>query len=159
MASEVGVLDIEPRKIVSCGRITPGKMFFIDTQAGRIITDRETGQSKGFGFVEFDNDKDCATAMSKMNGSMLDGRPLGDYRLDDVRRRIVVVEHSPVLFRGSLLDNLRYGFPDRDEQSVREVARAAGIDEFIVPDFNLGASQAERFDAFARIAEVAGPLR
>jgi len=67
---------------------------------------------------------------------MLDGRPLGAYRLDDVRRRIVVVEHSPVLFRGSLLDNLRYGFPDRDDQSVREVARAAGIDEFIqsLPD-------------------------
>jgi ATP-binding cassette subfamily B protein len=62
---------------------------------------------------------------------MLDGRPLGAFRLDDVRRRIVVVEHSPVLFRGSLLDNLRYGFPDRDEQSVREVARVAGIDEFI----------------------------
>ena len=67
---------------------------------------------------------------------MLDGRPLGAYRLDDVRRRIVVVEHSPVLFRGTVLDNLRYGFPDRDDQSVREVARAAGIDEFIrsLPD-------------------------
>ena len=41
-----------------------------------------------------------------------------------------------MLFRGTVLDNLRYGFPDRDDQSVREVARAAGIDEFIrsLPD-------------------------
>ena len=31
---------------------------------------------RGFGFVEFEWDADCATAMSKMNGSMLDGRPL-----------------------------------------------------------------------------------
>ena len=42
----------------------------------RIIMDRETGQSKGFGFVEVDKDADCATAMSKMNGVNLDGRPL-----------------------------------------------------------------------------------
>jgi ATP-binding cassette subfamily B protein len=65
-----------------------------------------------------------------------DGQPLDSYRLDDVRRSIAVVEHSPVLFRGSILENLRYGFPDRDEATVREVARDAGIDEFIqsLPD-------------------------
>ena len=43
MASEVGVLDIPPADIVVSGRLEPGKLFFIDTQAGRIIDD-EAGQ-------------------------------------------------------------------------------------------------------------------
>jgi ATP-binding cassette subfamily B protein len=62
---------------------------------------------------------------------LLDGRPLGDYRLADLRRRIVVVEHSPVLFRGSILDNLRYGHPEVDEASVLAAARDARVDEFV----------------------------
>jgi glutamate synthase (NADPH) large chain len=41
MASEVGVLDIDPAEIVTSGRIEPGKMFFIDTGEGRIIDDSE----------------------------------------------------------------------------------------------------------------------
>jgi len=41
MASEVGVLDIAPSEILISGRLEPGKMLFIDTQAGRIIEDKE----------------------------------------------------------------------------------------------------------------------
>jgi len=41
MASEVGVLDIAPAEILTSGRLEPGKMLFIDTQAGRIIEDKE----------------------------------------------------------------------------------------------------------------------
>jgi glutamate synthase domain-containing protein 2/glutamate synthase domain-containing protein 1/glutamate synthase domain-containing protein 3 len=41
MASEVGVLDIPPQDILFSGRLEPGKMFFIDTQAGRIIEDAQ----------------------------------------------------------------------------------------------------------------------
>ncbi|MFA5287472.1 MAG: glutamate synthase large subunit, partial [Candidatus Omnitrophota bacterium] len=41
MASEVGVLDIAPSNILYSGRLEPGKMFFIDTEAGRIIGDPE----------------------------------------------------------------------------------------------------------------------
>src|SRR5687768_295226 len=41
-----------------------------------IITDRETGQSRGFGFVAMES-ADCATkALSQLGGSMLDGREL-----------------------------------------------------------------------------------
>jgi len=64
-------------------------------------------------------------------GILLDGRPLGDYRLADLRRRIVVVEHSPVLFRGSILDNLRYGHPDVDEAAVLLAARQSQVDDFV----------------------------
>lgn len=41
MASEVGVLDIDPSDILYSGRLEPGKMFFVDTGAGRIIDDSE----------------------------------------------------------------------------------------------------------------------
>jgi glutamate synthase (ferredoxin) len=41
MASEVGVLEIEPSNVLRKGRLQPGKMFLIDTRAGRIIPDEE----------------------------------------------------------------------------------------------------------------------
>jgi len=44
MASETGVLDIPTDRILTKGRLQPGKMFLIDTQAGRIIDDNEIKQ-------------------------------------------------------------------------------------------------------------------
>ncbi|MGD9995959.1 MAG: glutamate synthase large subunit [Ilumatobacteraceae bacterium] len=41
MASEVGVVDIPPSKIVRKGRLQPGRMFLIDTAQGRIVEDDE----------------------------------------------------------------------------------------------------------------------
>ncbi|MEA2591193.1 MAG: glutamate synthase large chain, partial [Actinomycetota bacterium] len=41
MASEVGVLDIDPADIVQKGRLQPGRMFLVDTSQGRIIGDDE----------------------------------------------------------------------------------------------------------------------
>ncbi len=41
MASEVGVLDIDPAKIVRKGRLQPGRMFLIDMAEGRIVEDDE----------------------------------------------------------------------------------------------------------------------
>ncbi|MEK7422730.1 MAG: glutamate synthase large subunit [Actinomycetota bacterium] len=41
MASEVGVVDIDPAKIVRKGRLQPGRMFLIDTAQGRIVDDDE----------------------------------------------------------------------------------------------------------------------
>jgi len=41
MASEAGVLDIPPEEIESKGRLRPGRMFLVDTVAGRIIADDE----------------------------------------------------------------------------------------------------------------------
>ena len=41
MASEVGVLDLDPATIVQKGRLQPGKMFLVDTSQGRIIDDEE----------------------------------------------------------------------------------------------------------------------
>jgi glutamate synthase (NADPH/NADH) large chain len=41
MASEFGVLDLDPAKIIEKGRVQPGRMFLVDTEAGRIIPDEE----------------------------------------------------------------------------------------------------------------------
>ncbi len=40
----------------------------------RIIVDRDTGRSRGFGFVELDNDESAAAAIEALDGSELDGR-------------------------------------------------------------------------------------
>ncbi|MDB4614728.1 glutamate synthase large subunit, partial [bacterium] len=45
MASEVGVLDIEPSNVVQKGRLQPGKMFLVDFEEGRIIRDEEVKES------------------------------------------------------------------------------------------------------------------
>lgn len=44
--------------------------------SARVITDRETGRSKGFGFVEFENDDDNQKAVDQLNGKDLDGRAI-----------------------------------------------------------------------------------
>lgn len=61
----------------------------------KVITDRETGRSKGFGFVTFDNEEDAQEALRQLDGSSLDGRNIrvneanerpsrgGGYRRDD----------------------------------------------------------------------------
>jgi glutamate synthase (NADPH/NADH) large chain len=41
LASEAGVLDIEPSKVVRKGRLQPGKIFLVDTAKGRIVEDDE----------------------------------------------------------------------------------------------------------------------
>ncbi len=41
LASEVGVLDIAPEKVVRKGRLQPGRMFLVDVEQGRIIEDDE----------------------------------------------------------------------------------------------------------------------
>ncbi len=41
MASEVGVLEVAPDRILHKGRLQPGRMFLIDTEEGRIVADEE----------------------------------------------------------------------------------------------------------------------
>jgi RNA recognition motif-containing protein len=48
---------------------------FGDPDSARVITDRDTGQSKGFGFVEFSNDEQAQKALS-LNGTDFGGRSL-----------------------------------------------------------------------------------
>ena len=45
-------------------------------QRAQLITDRDTGRSKGFGFVEMSSDQEAQAAIAGMNGQMADGRSL-----------------------------------------------------------------------------------
>jgi len=42
----------------------------------KVITDRETGRSRGFGFVTLDSSEGVARAIAEMDGAMLDGRSI-----------------------------------------------------------------------------------
>ena len=44
--------------------------------SARVITDRESGRSKGFGFVEFENEDDNQKAVDQLDGKELDGRAI-----------------------------------------------------------------------------------
>jgi RNA recognition motif-containing protein len=47
-----------------------------EIREAKVITDRETGRSRGFGFVTYNNADDANKAMEAMNGASLDGRNL-----------------------------------------------------------------------------------
>jgi RNA recognition motif-containing protein len=45
-------------------------------ESAQVIMDRETGRSKGFGFVEMKTDQEAQTAIAALNGKEVDGRAL-----------------------------------------------------------------------------------
>ncbi|MCF8247978.1 MAG: RNA-binding protein [Saprospiraceae bacterium] len=49
---------------------------FGEVSSASVITDKFTGQSKGFGFVEMPDDSAAQTAISELNDSTLDGRTI-----------------------------------------------------------------------------------
>jgi RNA recognition motif-containing protein len=61
-ATEQGLTD----KFADCGTVDSAKL----------ITDRDTGQSKGFGFVEMSSDAEAQKAIQALNGQDYEGRPM-----------------------------------------------------------------------------------
>nr|AGT16768.1 glycine-rich RNA-binding protein [Saccharum hybrid cultivar R570] len=49
---------------------------FGEVAEARVITDRDTGRSRGFGFVNYTNSDDANAAISGMDGKEIDGRPV-----------------------------------------------------------------------------------
>ena len=49
---------------------------FGDVSEAKVIMDRETGRSRGFGFVTFSDDTAASTAINEMNGKELEGRAI-----------------------------------------------------------------------------------
>ena len=57
---------------------------FGEVSSARIINDRETGRSKGFGFVEMPDDNEANVAIEALNGKEVSGRNL---RVNEARPR------------------------------------------------------------------------
>jgi ABC-type multidrug transport system fused ATPase/permease subunit len=80
---------------------------------------------------------------------LIDGVDVRNYRVRSLRERIAIVLQDPVLFAGTIADNLRYGRLDASPEEITEAARAAHAHEFI-------ARLAKGYDT--EIAEAGGGL-
>jgi cold-inducible RNA-binding protein len=68
---------------------TDGSLKTFFEQAGtvdsaQVVTDRSTGRSRGFGFVEMSSQAEARTAKDTLNGQLLDGRTIN---VDEPRER------------------------------------------------------------------------
>jgi subfamily B ATP-binding cassette protein MsbA len=61
----------------------------------------------------------------------LDGADIADVRLSDLRRAIAIVPQDVQLFRGSILENIRYGRLEASDEEVYAAARDANVEEFV----------------------------
>jgi ATP-binding cassette subfamily B protein/subfamily B ATP-binding cassette protein MsbA len=62
---------------------------------------------------------------------LVDGVDVRQYRVRALREKIAIVLQDPVLFQGTIRDNLRYGRLDATPQEIEDAARAAHAHEFI----------------------------
>lgn len=59
---------------------------FGEVSEAKVILDRETGRSRGFGFVTFNDGESAQSAVEQMNGTELDGRAIRVNEAEDRRR-------------------------------------------------------------------------
>ncbi len=104
------------------------------------------------------------------NGSVrIDGADVKEYEAKDLRKYFSVVSQKPLLFAGSVRDNIRFGNPVADENDILEALKASVSDEFVFAkegglDYqieyggrNLSGGQKQRLTiarAFVRNAEI-----
>jgi ABC-type multidrug transport system fused ATPase/permease subunit len=62
---------------------------------------------------------------------LIDGIDVRKYRIRSLREKIAIVLQDPVLFQGTIADNLRYGRLDASQEEIEQAARAAHAHEFI----------------------------
>ena len=62
---------------------------------------------------------------------MIDNADIRQIRADDVRRNVGVVLQTPVLFSGTIRDNLMMGNPDASDEDLLQAAKLSGADAFI----------------------------
>ncbi len=95
MASEVGVLPVEPSTVVKKGRLQPGRMFLVDTKKGRIVDDAEVkheiataapyGDWLGANRVSFDSLPEMAPEESAAGADLVRLQRAFGYTFEDKR--------------------------------------------------------------------------
>ena len=78
--------------------------------------------------VDFD---DTPGVSSTTDSSTVDGLDLAEIRPESWRARIAWLPQRPVLFHGTIRDNIRLGRPDADEAALRQAVARAGAAELI----------------------------
>ena len=63
---------------------------------------------------------------------LLDGVDVARYGLRSLRRQVALVPQQPILFTGTIADNIRYGRLDASDADVEAAARAAHVHDFVV---------------------------
>ncbi|HVT21924.1 MAG TPA: glutamate synthase large subunit [Mycobacteriales bacterium] len=141
LASEVGVLDVPADKVVRKGRLQPGRMFLVDTAAGRVIDDDELKSE---------------LASAHPYGEWLHG---GQVHLDDLAdREHVVYSHESVVRRQQA-----FGYTEEELRIIvapmaRAGAEAIGSMGTDTPVAALSARPRLLFDYFTQLfAQVTNP--
>ncbi|SFL95743.1 ABC transporter ATP-binding protein [Salibacterium qingdaonense] len=62
---------------------------------------------------------------------LIDGQDLRDVTLDSLRSQVSVVLQDTFIFSGTIMDNIRFGNPEADDEEVKEAAFQVGADRFI----------------------------
>src|SRR5262245_18296454 len=110
MASEVGVLDVPPERVLEKRRLQPGKMFLVDTSEGRIISDEEIKQEM---------------AAARPYGKWLRENQLRFADLPDVAEKEPPVNHQATLQRlqafGYSFEDLRVNIGPMAQNSIQPV--------------------------------------
>ncbi len=106
MASEAGVIDVDPAHVIRKGRLQPGRMFLIDTAAGRIVEDDE------------------------LKSTLAGEHPYGEWLADGIvkladlpEREHVVFSHSSVLRRQQV-----FGYTHEEMKIIIAPMAAAGAE-------------------------------
>jgi ATP-binding cassette subfamily B protein len=60
-----------------------------------------------------------------------DGADLREFRLEDLRREIILVDQTPHLFNSSIAENISYSRPEAPRAEIEDAGRQAGLDEMI----------------------------
>ena len=105
-------------------------------ESAQVIMDRDTGRSKGFGFVEMKNDQEAQAAIAALNGQDNGGRALTVYAQQEVVKDLIqarLAAGGAILFEVSDV-----GLLDADTSTPRVVFRRNGAADEIACDFIAG---------------------
>jgi glutamate synthase domain-containing protein 2/glutamate synthase domain-containing protein 1/glutamate synthase domain-containing protein 3 len=127
MASEVGVLDIDPAEIKVSGRLEPGKIFFIDTQSGCIVEDAQIkervssrapyGKWNAESMVDFDKLPGSSADHKKAEDIILQLKAFG-YSREDLKMIIKPMAEEAKEPVGSMGSDIPHAFLSRKPQML-----------------------------------------